>query len=389
MAHTYTNLQPSLSAILKEVVQSTSDAISGEIGYTVKYRHNGFKALMNELAEASQVNSTRNDRYPLIALIQPFTFESDGMSSGIDVTPDILILMDTDPHKTPDERELENYDPILRPTHAEFLSQLKKHPLVHFKGIQPKTRGIDIYNIGDERGGKLGYELPDFLDGISFNLDLHIHAEQSCLQISTGQSPIHEILLKDSIKEVTIQTGSNQISLTVDTVDYVNSDTLAAAPVYELKWSYLGATNEINIGVPLVYNISAVPDGVYIGVITSSYGATYQFEYYVRTIGANKTIASYTHLLSQVFTEDLSLQYYFNYPNTIAWDFYSSLALVDSLQVQTQDGTVIHEILPAAQTGTDDHIDQITTLLNSYTIILTTSNSNQLENKTILNLKTI
>ena len=125
MAHTYTNLQSSLSAILKEVVQSTSDAIAGEIGYTVKYRHNGFKALMKELAEASQVNSTRNDRYPLIALIQPFRFETNGTASGIDVKPDILILMDTDPHKTSDERELESYDAILRPTHAEFISQLK------------------------------------------------------------------------------------------------------------------------------------------------------------------------------------------------------------------------------------------------------------------------
>ena len=390
MAHTYTNLQPSLSAILKEVVQSTSDAIAGEIGYTVKYRHNGFKELLKELAEASQVNSTRNDRYPLIALIQPFRFETNGTASGIDVKPDILILMDTDPHKTSDERELESYDAILRPTHAEFISQLKKHPLVYFKGVQPQSSGMDIYHLGDERGGKVGYELPDYLDAILIEgLDLHIHAEQSCLQISTGQSPIHEILLKDSIKEVSIQTGTNQIALTVDTVDYVNSDPLADAPVYELKWSYLGATNEINIGVPLVYNISSVPDGVYIGVITSSYGATYQFEYYVRTVGPNKTIASYTHLLSQVFTEDLALQYYFNYPTTIAWDFYSSLALVNSLQVQTQDGTVIHEILPAAQTGTDDHIEPITALLNSYTIILTTSNSNQLENKTILNLKTI
>lgn len=386
MAHTYTNLPPSLSHYLSEVVDSVNTNISSEIGKTIEFRHNGFTALMNELVEARPTDA----KYPLIALIQPYTFEYDGNSDSPKVRFDLLILTDSLPTQSSDERETDNYDAILRPIYAELIKQIVRYPNFSFEGRLPKHNGMDIYHIGSDRGTKNGYVIPDVLDCITIEgMELQIHAENDCLQISTGQSPIHEILLKDSIKEVTIQTGSNQISLTVDTVDYVNSDTLAAAPVYELKWSYLGATNEINIGVPLVYNISAVPDGVYIGVITSSYGATYQFEYYVRTIGANKTIASYTHLLSQVFTEDLSLQYYFNYPNTIAWDFYSSLALVDSLQVQTQDGTVIHEILPAAQTGTDDHIDQITTLLNSYTIILTTSNSNQLENKTILNLKTI
>lgn len=55
MAHTYSNLQPSLSSILSGVVADVSTALLSEIGVGVKYKHNSFTALMNELIEDSNL----------------------------------------------------------------------------------------------------------------------------------------------------------------------------------------------------------------------------------------------------------------------------------------------------------------------------------------------
>ena len=387
MAHTYTNLQPSLSAILKEVVQSTSDAISGEIGYTVKYRHNGFKALMNELAEASQVNSTRNDRYPLIALIQPFRFETNGTASGIDVKPDILILMDTDPHKTSDERELESYDAILRPTHAEFISQLKKHPLVYFKGVQPQSSGMDIYHLGDERGGKVGYELPDYLDAILIEgLDLHIHAEQSCLQISVPCSPQHEVLLYEAFTNVSFTNTGEAIIIGILAVDYVNFGTDVGA-TFTLT-DGRGTTFSIDELTPKLMDVSNHSDGVYIGSITSSRGAYMEFEYRVRTAECY----SIAYALITTEFQDLDCNYGFNYPLSITTDGDSTgIVTLSSMDINIEDGTVIHSdtFAPSTTSFTDSHITTITTLLNSYYVNVVTSNGNTITNKIIINLKNI
>ena len=387
MAHTYTNLQPSLSAILKEVVQSTSDAISGEIGYTVKYRHNGFKALMNELAEASQVNSTRNDRYPLIALIQPFRFETNGTASGIDVKPDILILMDTDPHKTSDERELESYDAILRPTHAEFISQLKKHPLVYFKGVQPQSSGMDIYHLGDERGGKVGYELPDYLDAILIEgLDLHIHAEQSCLQISVPCSPQHEVLLYEAFTNVSFTNTGEAIIIGILAVDYVNFGTDVGA-TFTLT-DGRGTTFSIDELTPKLMDVSNHSDGVYIGRITSSRGASMEFEYRVRTAECY----SIAHALITTEFQDLDCAYAFDYPLSITTDGDSTgIVTLSSMSINTEDGTVIHSdtFAPSTTSFTDSHITTITALLNSYYVNVVTSNGNTITNKIIINLKNI
>lgn len=389
MAHTYINLQPSFATILKDVVQSTSDAIESEIGYTVKYKHNSFEAIVKELSEESAAPSTQNDRYPLIALMQPFTAVTKGRVTKVNC--DVIILMDTDPHKSSDEREVATYNPILRPIAAELLTQLSECQYFGFDIDAVNVSHKDIYHVGGIRGGKNGYDIPDFCDAIILEgLEVDVWAANECLEASAECVPMHDVELKDYIQEVALTSSTGLLNARISSAVYVNADDQADTVSYSINWGDGGSDIDTSIGVTKTKNLEALADGVYIGTISSSYGATYQFEYQVRSSGGSKTITSITAMSETILTEDLDCNNYFAYPNTIFLAFDSTGAYVNAVQIMLADGNIIHDnSYTNTQNGDETHIESITQLLNSYTIILLTSNGNSLENKTILNLKNI
>lgn len=381
MAHTYTNLPPSLSHYLSEVVDNVNTNISSEIGKTIEFRHNGFTALMNELVEARPTDA----KYPLIALIQPYTFEYDGNSDSPKVRFDLLILTDSTPTQSSDERETDNYDAILRPIYAELIKQISEHQYLSHEGETPKHKGMDIYHIGD-RTNKNGYVIPDVLDCISIEgMELDLLHDDNCLGGSLPCSPQHEVLLYEAFTNVSFTNTGEAIIIGILAVDYVNFGTDVGA-TFTLT-DGRGTTFSIDELTPKLMDVSNHSDGVYIGSITSSRGAYMEFEYRVR----NAECQSIAFSLIETTFQDLDCAYAFDYPlNITSVGTATGIVTFDSMNINIEDGTVIHSdtFAPSTTSFTDSHITTITTLLNSYYVNVVTSNGNTITNKIIINLKT-
>ena len=388
MAHTYSNLQPSLSSILSGVVADVSTALLSEIGVSVKYKHNSFTALMNELIEDSNSTTRKNDKYPLIALIQPYRAELGSDSASPNVTFDLVIVTNTTPTKTADDREEESYNTYLRPIYAELISQLSSNQFVSYRGMMPKHRYMDIYHLGDERGNKNGYTFPDFVDAILIEgMELKIYPQDTCVSgLSLACTPIHEIELYHSITDVSLGGAISGIGIeiTINTVDLVQD--VPSEVEYFIDMGDGIITND-SIVVDVLYRrvISAVQDGIYIGTITSSLGATYQFEYEV----ANGTLVSRVGLLVQDFDYGtLDCADSFEYPLSISYTAGGSS--MNQSQITDGAGNVLVTYTYDRSTNESEvYATTIESLSNSYIINILTANANQLENTTILNIKII
>lgn len=388
MAHTYSNLQPSLSSILSGVVADVSTALLSEIGVGVKYKHNSFTALMNELIEDSNSTTRKNDKYPLIALIQPYRAELGSDSASPNVTFDLVIVTNTTPTKTADDREEESYNTYLRPIYAELISQLSSNQFVSYRGMMPKHRYMDIYHLGDERGNKNGYTFPDFVDAILIEgMELKIYPQDTCVSgLSLACTPIHEIEVYHSITGVTLGATMGIIAMDITMTDVALVEDIASEVSYSINMGDGIITNDV-IELDVLYRriVSQVPDGVYIGTIRSSLGATYQFEYEVR----EGLLYSRVGLVVQDYDYGtLDCADSFEYPLTISYTANGSSMSKSEIEDGVGNSLVLY---PYNQSTNESESFETTieSLENSFGINILTTNNNLLVNTTILNIKII
>lgn len=388
MAHTYSNLQPSLSSILSGVVADVSTALLSEIGVSVKYKHNSFTALMNELIEDSNSTTRKNDKYPLIALIQPYRAELGSDSASPNVTFDLVIVTNTTPTKTADDREEESYNTYLRPIYAELISQLSSNQFVSYRGMMPKHRYMDIYHLGDERGNKNGYTFPDFVDAILIEgMELKIYPENTCINgLALDCTPIHEIEVYHSITGVTLGATMGIIAMDITMTDVALVEDIASEVSYSINMGDGVITNDV-IELDVLYRrvVSQVPDGVYIGTIRSSLGATYQFEYEVR----EGLLYSRVGLVVQDYDYGtLDCADSFEYPLTISYTANGSSMSKSEIEDGVGNSLVLY---PYNQSTNESESFETTieSLENSFGINILTTNNNLLVNTTILNIKII
>ena len=382
MPHTYNILPPSLTKYLAEVVGEVDSALSAELGLNIEFRHNGFTALMNELVEVLPTDA----KYPLIALIQPFSFEYDGKSDSPKVKFDLMILTDSTPTMTANERETQNYEAILRPIYAELISQISKYQFFSYVGSRPTHRGMDIYHLGDNRGGKNGYIIPDVLDAIIIEgMELQIHSDDRCIG-NTQCVDTHAIDLYHNITSFTI-AGNGTANLIVGLLDFdfVEYVVTIGDPALEFD-NGNGDVVSIELLDPISIDVSGFTDGVYIGRISSDHGGVFtEFEYVVRgglIFGICKVFANTT--FQPLICEDS-----FEYPLVIQSESECvGVTTIASYDINEESGTVLQSRLypPGEANISETYTTEITTLLNSYYVNVRTSNGNTITSKIILNL---
>jgi hypothetical protein len=377
-----------LPITLKAVVQQVSNALSSEIGNTVKFKHNGFTALMNELIADSRSPVRKNDRYPLIALIQPFKSNYTVKNGAIDATFDLLICMLSDPNTPADTRETNSYNAILRPIHAELLERIKRYQYISYVGRYPQHTATDIYNMGDAAGNKNGYTFPDCVDAILIEgMQLTVYAN-TCIPTNTNCVAKHSVKLYDAINTVTVDTSVLGLVIEITSVSHVNSTGGDPSPTYVLNMGYIDNDFNMAVNVPFDYNVTDIPDGTYIGKIVSSYGAQYWFEYTVRS----GVVTSYVHMYD--FLADygtLDCNDYFNYPLGISLSAFAFNDTFTGIGLSTLDGNVLNEVTytPASEDTQYTYATEIDSLPSGYLVNIYTTRNNVLENKIILTFNTL
>ena len=297
-----------------------------------------------------------------------------------------MILTDSTPTMSADEREAQNYEAILRPIYAELISQISSYQYFSFVGGRPNHRGMDIYHLGD-RSNKNGYIIPDILDAIIIEgMELQIHSNDGCLGSLVSCVPQHEVQLYEAFHNVLFTNNVDNIIVGLLEVDFTMFDPDVQS-IYTLT-DGRGATFTVEELSPSEMDISTHADGVYIGSISSTTGTFIEFEYRVR----NGECQSIAFCLIDTTFQTLDCDYAFNYPlNITSYGYTTGIVTIDSMNINIEGGTVIHDdtFTPTVTTFTDIFDTTITTLINSYYVNIVTSNGNTLTNKIIINLKNI
>lgn len=340
MAHTYQSLPPSLVAYLREVATATNTAITAEIDRTISFRHNSFKALRDELIEDSKKPTAKNSRYPLIALIQPFEADVQSGRDGADVVCDIIICNLAKSETPADTRESVNYDTILRPIYAEFISQLQRHRLITFQGRYPKHSHVDVYHMGTSNGTKNGYDLPDVVDAIVIEgLTLHLEPDP-CGETTTS---VARLMYYNLVNSVSLAgTGGQGLTVSLLAATYLNYEFDIPAPAYICYMEHDNTNTVITIGHPLSYQFGSEISGTFYGNISCDDGITRAFISFMYVVESG-VIVLITELITmqlQNFTLSIGDDYP-DYPFDAVGYCEMSDAVIDSVRFDTDGGNVV------------------------------------------------
>ena len=278
MGATYTYLPRSLRDIFSELVGDVSDNLASEATLDidqVSFKCETWIELIKRL-EAEDVSTThRATKYPLVALIRNYDEKYRADSSLADVSLTLVIVTPSEPTKLSEDRETDNYVPILRPIYAELMEVIKDSS--YFRGYYmkyPTHTRIESFHLGtDSAQGNKAYLLPDCVDGIIIDgLELSL-SEQSCSATVIG--PDTEVVYLNNVSELNITTTQGSFTVTLVSAGY--TDTLAvgfgASPTYTIYTHHTAASRSITVGQAIAYgDITTEMTGEYYGYISCDDG---------------------------------------------------------------------------------------------------------------------
>jgi hypothetical protein len=147
--------------------------VQSKTGIQVHYEHGSRQNIDEVLAAWTKNPDNSKVKYPLIGLIQPFTEKKSAIiGTESEVTFKLVIANFTDPGYTPDQREANNFVPVLRPIYRQLIESILKSGYFAGSPYEKLTPDItDLYEWG-EKGGSV---FCDYIDVIFIeNLKLSI-----------------------------------------------------------------------------------------------------------------------------------------------------------------------------------------------------------------------
>lgn len=166
--------------IIGDVVSAVSTALvdDGTLAYAVHYFHDHPLGLIETLQKLTRTAAGQAEKYPFIALMQPFDERHSGKDDEeMEVTLEVIIATLTTPKLSTDERYVGNYKPILYPIYNEFIEQLYRNGNFSLAGNDyvEHTKTDQPYWGHEGLFGNEGNLFQDFIDAIEIkNLKLKI-----------------------------------------------------------------------------------------------------------------------------------------------------------------------------------------------------------------------
>lgn len=161
MSSGYSILPPDPVAVFKALALEVGDVNQ----LSVKFIDGTWQYIVNQLDAQKKAKASKNDMYPLVALIHSFPQKMVGNSPWYSMKLDFALLMISDPNWTVDDRRSNNYTTYLNPLYAEFMARIDESPMISGeKMVHYPHEKIDDYHMGAE--SKDAYKLPDYLDCI-------------------------------------------------------------------------------------------------------------------------------------------------------------------------------------------------------------------------------
>lgn len=319
MAATYQYLPLSIRDIFYELVAIVSDNLSTDDDLDisqVSFKCETWIELIKRISSEDNSTNHRATKYPLIAVIRNFDEKYSKDSNRYEVTLTIVIVTPSDPNKLSEDREADNYVPILRPIYAELMEAIKAdNRFFGYYRLYPPHTKTESFQLGtDSPHGNKAYLLPDCVDGIIISdLTLEVY-QDNCLPTIVGANVITVYL--NNVSDLSVVLTDTLITVTLESAGYI--DTLGVgfgeAPVYYITHDNTDTPEIISVSGHVGISTYDVPDGFYKGYIYCNDGVTNsKLFFYYRVVGSRFVgCTAQTKMLLTNFTT--GGEYYENYP---------------------------------------------------------------------------
>lgn len=171
--------------MIRDVVAATNTALLPTLKIAdpniigINYQFGPFLEIRTTLAGWTKVDVTSQQKYPLVALVYPFTETHSGKDPGIDSTTQVRLIIAriSNPTDKTATRYEKNFVPILLPIYEELLNQFDSDG--RFNVTSPETmdfKKTDYPFYGGETTEDLqkANQFLDFVDAVELKINLTI-----------------------------------------------------------------------------------------------------------------------------------------------------------------------------------------------------------------------
>jgi len=329
MAKTYNYLPHDVAELFRAIVVTVNDNLVSETSLSiprVTFKAETWKELCNRLKADSESSSRKSTRYPMVALIRDYDYTTQANSIYTDVSLKLIIVTQTTFEKLSEDRQAENYQPILYPIRSELMEQIALCRYFHGPyDPWPAHKCAESFNLSkDNNNGALA--LPDYVDALIIT-DLRLKINQQMIAgFSYGIARV--LIYENNVSSLTVVEDGNQI--TVNLLSARHIDTLALGhPVYTVSYpdGYGEGGDNIETGITVggqatITFEDGYQDGEYVGYIQCDDEITVsRLKFYYKI--TNGVVSAYTPA-NQFTLEDFSLGG-LDYPN---YPFQTTVAVV-------------------------------------------------------------
>lgn len=359
MAATYTSLPVSIPSLMKAIVSEVEVNLTSDATLDiprVSFKCETWIKLMERLSKESQVRSFDDVKYPLVALLRNFDEKYKANTDLVEVSLTLVIVTPSTPTKESEDREVDNYTPILYPIYAELMSVLAESPYFLGYGISIEHTKTDNMHLGvDGTQGNTKYLLPDCVDGIIISgLKLGVIPSR-CVGFNYG--PSVQLTYLNNISDLDIYSNGDIITVTLSGAQYINTG-FGSTPLYYLNVptsSGYAQDYAIDIGEDITFPIEGLTDNYYIAYVWCDDGltvSTLYFTFYVK----NNQVVRYTRSVKYELTNFIVTgEEYTDYPFDVVHRFtYSSPDIIEVI-VLSEGGNVqyVNQFVPFVQDTTE------------------------------------
>lgn len=161
--------------IFSDIVSNVAD----EMGYPIQFLHGTWQSIRARIVEQGTGTIIKDNRFPLICLVQVFEEKFKADSEYSDVSLTLLICTDSDKNWFSEDRYTNNYLPTLYPIYTELLNQIMQSRFfVGYYNVAPEHTKADDLHLPENNDNKL----PECLDGLWVK-DLKLKVDDRCLPI--------------------------------------------------------------------------------------------------------------------------------------------------------------------------------------------------------------
>ena len=166
--------------VFKGIIQKVDDALFSVLKKHLNYQHGSTDQMLEQLALQSQSPTMKNERFPMIALFQPFKEKMGGDYYATVKFPKIVIAVNTNATDNTDKRYAKTFVPVLYPIYEELLNQIRLCPNVVVQN-QDYIPHIKMDNPGSPPPEQKSKQFNEYVDAIEiYDLELIFSVNNFC-----------------------------------------------------------------------------------------------------------------------------------------------------------------------------------------------------------------